>query len=185
MDEEVPRPGKHARVIRWTHWLNIPFLSLMVWSGLLIYWANDVYRIGWGGVTLVRFFPRWFYDALGIPGRLAEGMSIHFAVMWLFAANGLCYVIALALSGEWRNILPDKDTPREALGVVLHDLGLRKEPLPARKFNGAQRIAYTGALLLGAGSIVTGIAIYKPVQASRPTEAMGGYEVARLLLSGP
>ena len=36
----------------------------MVWSGLLIYWANDVYRIGWGGFTLFHFFPDWFYRAL-------------------------------------------------------------------------------------------------------------------------
>lgn len=181
MDEKPERTKGHPRAVRWTHWLNIPFLSMMVWSGLLIYWANDPYRIGIGDFTLVTLFPGWFYDALGIEGRLAEGMSIHFAFMWLFALNGLVYVVALLVSGEWRELLPNKDTPREALQVVLHDLGLRKGPLPARKFNGAQRIAYTGALALGASSIATGIAIYKPVQASWLTEAMGGYEVARFL----
>ena len=41
--------AKHPHIIRWLHWFNLPLLALMLWSGLLIYWANDVYRIGWGG----------------------------------------------------------------------------------------------------------------------------------------
>ena len=43
---------KHPLAIRWFHWINFPVLSLMIWSGLLIYWANDVYRVGWGDTTL-------------------------------------------------------------------------------------------------------------------------------------
>jgi hypothetical protein len=60
----------------------------MIWSGLLIYWANDVYRVGLGGITLFHFFPDWFYQRFGIPQRLAEGMALHFFFMWLFVANG-------------------------------------------------------------------------------------------------
>ena len=58
---------KHPLAIRWLHWVSFPFLFLMIWSGLLIYWANDVYRIGWGETTLVSFFPERFYTALRIP----------------------------------------------------------------------------------------------------------------------
>jgi hypothetical protein len=51
----VPRlQSKHPRVIRWLHWFNVPLLALMIWSGLLIYWANDVYRIGWGGIKHIK-----------------------------------------------------------------------------------------------------------------------------------
>src|SRR5262249_55501020 len=64
--------------------------------------------------------------------------------------------------------------------VVLHDAGLRKQPLPPRKFNGAQRLAYTGVIAMGAGSLLTGLAIYKPVQLSRLTAMLGGYPMARL-----
>jgi hypothetical protein len=32
----------------------------MIYSGLLIYWANAVYAIRLGGITLVQFFPEWF-----------------------------------------------------------------------------------------------------------------------------
>ena len=58
---------------------------------------------------------------------------------------------------------------------MLHDLGIRKSPLPRRKFNGAQRLAYTGVILMGAGSLLTGLAIYKPVQLAWLTGLLGGY----------
>jgi thiosulfate reductase cytochrome b subunit len=162
---------KHARWIRWTHWLNFPLLSLMIWSGLLIYWANDVYR---------PFFPEGFYQALGLDHRLSHGMSIHFTVMWLYTLNGLAYLGFLLVSGEWREIVPTLRTFREAPAVVLHDLGLRKSLPSQGKLNAAQRIAYTGVLLLGAASVASGLAIYKPVQLKALTSLFLGYSGARL-----
>src|ERR1700712_3481475 len=44
---------KHPLSIRWFHWINFPILSIMIWSGILIYWANDIYRIGFGQTTLL------------------------------------------------------------------------------------------------------------------------------------
>jgi thiosulfate reductase cytochrome b subunit len=170
---------KHPRVIRWSHWLNVPLLAGMIWSGLYIYWANDVYGIRWGGVTLIHCFPDEFYAALGLDHRLAVGMAWHFALMWLFAINGVVYVSYTIFSGEWRHLLPGRTTPREAWQVLLHDLHLSKVEPPRRKFNGAQQIAYTGVVLMGAGSLLTGLAIYKPVQLSWLTELLGGYAWAR------
>jgi thiosulfate reductase cytochrome b subunit len=170
---------KHPRVIRWCHWLNVPLLSGMIWSGLLIYWANDVYRIEVGGVTLFHFFPDWFYQSLGLEHRLAEGMAWHFFLMWGFALNGIVYVTYTIVSGEWRHLLPQRRSFGEAWQVLLHDLHLSKKPLPRRKFNGAQQFAYTTVILMGAGSLLTGLAIYKPVQLGWLTGLLGGYEWAR------
>jgi thiosulfate reductase cytochrome b subunit len=170
---------KHPRPVRWMHWLNVPVLTIMIWSGLLIYWANGVYAVRVGGITLFHFFPDWFYRALGLHHGLAVGMAYHFAFMWVFAVNGCLYVLYTLASGEWRELLPNRRTPREAWDVVLHDLGLRKEPLPPRKFNGAQRLAYTGVILMGAGSLLTGFAIYKPTQLAWLTALLGGYQWAR------
>jgi thiosulfate reductase cytochrome b subunit len=171
---------KHPLAIRWFHWVNFPVLTLMIWSGLLIYWANDVYRIGWGKKTLFQFFPDSFYKALHVPFRLAEGMSLHFAFMWLFVINGILYVGYTLFSGEWRYLLPDRHSFREAMQVTLHDLGLRKTAPPVRKYNGAQRIAYTAVVVMGFGSLLTGLAIYKPIQVAWLTQLLGGYEAARL-----
>src|SRR5229473_8417729 len=170
---------KHPRAIRWMHWINFPVLFLMIWSGLLIYWANSVYRIGFGRFTLFQFFPDRFFNFLGVGHRLADGMALHFTFMWFFAINGLVYVLYTFISGEWRHLLPNRHTPREAWQVVLHDLKLRKIPPPTAKFNGAQRLAYTGVILMGAGSLVTGLAIYKPTQLAWLTGLLGGYSWAR------
>ena len=102
---------KHPRAIRWMHWINFPVLTIMIWSGLRIYWANDAYDLQIGGVTLFHFFPDWFYRALSLEGSLAQGMAYHFAFMWFFAINGVLYttggtrrsVVALdATTGEIR-----------------------------------------------------------------------------------
>jgi len=170
---------KHPLAIRWFHWISFPLLFLMIWSGLLIYWANDVYRVGWGDTTLVHFFPDWFYQRLNMPQRLAEGMALHFFFMWLFVANGVLYVLYLTFSGEWRKVLPDRHSLRDALLVTLHDLHLRKEAPPQGLYNGAQRIAYTSVVVMAIGSVVTGLAIYKPAQLSWLAGLLGGYPMAR------
>lgn len=179
---------KHSLAIRWFHWINFPVLFIMIWSGILIYWANDVYRIGFGDWTLWKFFPASFYKQFSIERRLAEGMAWHFTFMWIFAINGLLYVLYLLFSGEWRELLPNRATLREAVHVVLHDLRIRKHPLPRAKFNGAQRIAYTGVVIMGFLSLLTGIAIYKPIQAggflpflSLSFLGATGYEISRFL----
>lgn len=169
---------KHPLAIRWFHWINFPVIAIMIWSGLLIYWANDIYKVRLANKTL-KFFPDSFYKALHIPFRLAEGMSLHFVFMWIFAINGFIYVLYLIFSGEWRLVFPNKKSFKESLLVVLHDLHLRKSAPPQKKYNAAQRIAYTGVIVMGLGSLLTGLSIYKPIQFQVLCSLLGGYEWAR------
>ena len=172
---------KHSLAIRWFHWINFPILIIMIWSGLMIYWANAVYQISVGNTTLIYFFPDWFNNALNIPSHLAKGMALHFLFMWFFAVNGILYVIYTIISGEWRLLVPTRESFKEAWQVLLHDLRLSKYHPPEKKFNGAQQITYTSIILMGFGSLLTGLAIYKPVQYSTLCFLMGGYEFARIL----
>jgi thiosulfate reductase cytochrome b subunit len=179
---------KHPLAIRWMHWVNFPVLFTMIWSGLLIYWNDSdnaykhphaVYRVGVGSLTLVRLFPPWFWKAINAPYRVTEGLGYHFFFMWIFALNGILYVSYLLLSGEWRLLVPERRSVRDAIQVTLVDLHLRKELPPQKKYNGAQRIAYSAVILMGLGSLVTGLSIYKPTQAHWLTSLLGGYEMAR------
>jgi thiosulfate reductase cytochrome b subunit len=179
---------KHPLAIRWMHWVNFPVLFTMIWSGLLIYWNDSdnayrhphaVYRIGVGSLTLVRLFPEWFWKAINAPYRVTEGLGYHFFFMWIFAINGILYVTYLLISGEWRVLVPERRSIRDAIQVTLVDLHLRKGLPPQKKYNGAQRIAYTAVILMGLGSLVTGLSIYKPTQARWLTTLLGGYEMAR------
>ena len=183
---------KHPLAIRWMHWINFPVLFTMIWSGLLIYWndsdnayrhPHEVYRLGVGPVTLFRFFPAWFYTNRfwDIRYLVTKGLGYHFFFMWLFAINGLVYVAYLLWSKEWKFMVPTRASVREAIQVTLVDLHLRKG-LPAQtKYNGAQRIAYSAVIVMGLGSLVTGVAIYKPTQMHVVTTLLGGYEMARWL----
>lgn len=172
---------KHPLAIRWLHWIHFPLLIIMTWSGLLIYWAYQPYRIGWGNMTIVKFFPKEFNQALNIPYRLAEGMSIHFTFMWLFAINGFLYLSFLLVSGQWKLLFPSKKTFGESIRFILNDLKIRKQPDdPAIKYNAAQRVIYSGVILMGAFMLLTGLAIYKPVQLNWLCALLGGYAAARL-----
>jgi thiosulfate reductase cytochrome b subunit len=171
---------KHPLAIRWFHWLNFPILTCMIWSGLLIYWANDVYKIQVAKTTWFKFFPDGFYKTLHIPFRLAEGMSWHFTFMWLFFINGVLYVCFTIFSGQWRYLLPNKRSFKEAWQVVLHDLHIKRYEPSFLKYNAAQRIAYTAIIVMGLSSLITGLAIYKPVQFQVLVSLCGGYEAARL-----
>lgn len=171
---------KHPLAIRWAHWINFPILTLMIWSGMLIYWANDEYSITLFGHKFFQFFPDSLYKFFNIPQRLAEGMAFHFFFMWFFAINGCLYVLYTLISGEWRQLLPNRHSFKEAWLVVLHDLHIRKMLPLQNKYNAAQRIAYTCIVVMGFGSLITGLAIYKPVQFHQLTWLCGGYHATRI-----
>ena len=162
---------KHSRALRWMHWVNFPILAFMIWSGLMIYWANPAY------ISL----PESLATKFNISGRLADGMAWHFLMMWFFTFNGILYVSYLLFSGEWRTLWPGRFAIRDAIRVTLHELHISKNAPPhSGKFNAAQRIAYSMIILMGAGSVLTGLSIYKPVQLQVLTQLLGGYEAARL-----
>ncbi len=170
------------------HWINFPVLFLMILSGIRIYWnttdnahlhPHAVYRIGFGSHTWMQLFPESVWKALNIPWHVTQGLGDHFFFMWIFAANGVAYVLYMLISGEWRFLLPRRESFVEAAQVILVTLGLRKQRPSQKKYNGAQRIAYTTVIAMGAGSLLTGLAIYKPTQLHLLTTALGGYEWAR------
>ena len=179
---------KHPLAIRWMHWINFPVLFTLIWTGLLIYWNDSdnaylhphrVYRIGIGRFTLFRFFPDWFYNLLHVPYHVTQGLGYHLFFIWIFTVNGIAWVLYTLISGEWRFILPQKQSLKEAIQVTLVDLHLRKGLPRQTKYNGAQRIAYTSCIVMGAVMLLTGFAIYKPTSAHWLTTLCGGYEMAR------
>lgn len=220
--ETMPRiVKKHPLAIRWFHWINFPILALMIWSGTLILWANDVYateiyqsgyRVLHGGSDdenppkwlrvpdriILRPDVRVLYSGDTLPEgypeenerlevqtgfRLAQGMAWHFLLAWFFALNGLAYGIFLLASGQWRHLAPRKNSLIEAGKVAIKDLAFWKkiEAAPeGEKYNHAQRLAYSGVIVLGVLMLVTGVAIAKPAQLAWLAVPFGGYQGARL-----
>jgi thiosulfate reductase cytochrome b subunit len=179
------RPVQPA-LIRATHWANLVLFVLMAGSGLRIliaypYLGPQGGEYGW--YPLQGVSPPAF---LTVGGWLAGARHWHFAFAWLFVANAVLYVVYLFASGEWRRRLfwPPRDA-RNALGTVLHDLRIRKDaPAPVGLYNGMQRLSYTGVLATAPLLVLSGLAMYKPVQLPRLTALVGGYDAARTIHLG-
>jgi thiosulfate reductase cytochrome b subunit len=166
--------------IRVAHWLHAPLLAVMGGSGLQILAAYPA--LGPRGAPY-GWYP--FADAvapawLRVGGWLAGARHVHFAFAWPLVVNGGLYLAYLAVSGEWRRrlFLPRRDA-RGALATLAAYARLRAPPATGELYNGLQRLAYTSALLLGALVVLTGLAIYKPVQLAWLVALFGGYDGAR------
>jgi thiosulfate reductase cytochrome b subunit len=110
---------------------------------------------------------------------LAGARHVHFALAWFLVGNALLYFWYLALSGEWRRraFRPRRDTGN-ALAMIGHYLRLRPAPEQGL-YNGLQRLAYTSAFALGVIEVLSGLAIYKPLQLWWVAWLFGGYDGAR------
>ena len=86
----------------------------------------------------------------------------------------------MAVTGEWRRraFQPGRDS-RNALQTLAWYLRLRKSPPEQELYNGLQRLAYTLAIVLGAVEVLSGLALYKPVQLSLIAALFGGYDGVR------
>ena len=166
--------------IRVTHWLNVPLLVLIAGSGLQI--LNAFPDLGPRGAAYGWYplhgkrAPAW----LTAGGWLAGARHLHFALAWFLVLNGALYLAYLAASGEWRqrafNLRRDF---LNAVQTALYYVRIRKEPPTQGLYNGLQRLAYTSAILLGTVEVLSGLAIWKPVQLSFLASLFGGYDGAR------
>jgi thiosulfate reductase cytochrome b subunit len=169
--------------IRMTHWANAILVLIMAGSGLRILVAYP--SLGPVGEPY-GWYPFHGVNppaALTIGEWLAGARHWHFAFAWFFVANAAVYVIYLLASGEWRERLffPRRDA-RNAWGTVLHDLRIRRTAPPQDGlYNGMQRLVYTGVLAIAPLLVLSGLAIYKPVQMPRLTALLGGYDSARAI----
>jgi thiosulfate reductase cytochrome b subunit len=163
---------RHSLALRVCHWINVPVILLLIWSGVLIYWAYPAY----GAI------PQWASQNFNLHHRLAEGMGWHFSLMWIFILNGLVYLLHTLGSGHWRELLPGKSDFKNLAPFVLSDLHITRKKFPKTEgYNPAQKFAYSGVIFLALGTILTGFAILKPVQLSWLVNIFGGYQTARFL----
>jgi len=157
----------HPLPVRITHWVNALAILIMVMSGWRIYNASPLFD--------------WvFPEDVTLGGWLGGALQWHFAAMWLLALNGLLYVAYGVVSGHLRRrMLPI--APRALVGDVLSALRGKLSHADLSVYNAAQKAAYLGAILLIAGLILSGLAIWKPVQLYWLAALMGDFEGARLL----
>jgi thiosulfate reductase cytochrome b subunit len=157
----------HPLVVRITHWINAFAVLMLVLSGWRIYNAAPL-------------FPFRIPAELTLGGWLAGALQWHFAAMWLLALNGLAYVIYGVVSGHFRRkLLPI--SPRAVMHDVLEALRGRLSHDDLSVYNAAQRAAYLTLIVALVLLVLSGLAIWKPVQLQELAALMGGYEGARIV----
>jgi thiosulfate reductase cytochrome b subunit len=97
----------------------------------------------------------------------------------VLVVNGLIYLAFVYLHGEWRDLVPRKGDIRDSWQMVKFYAFKRKDHPHQGKHNALQKGAYFLLPVAGALAVVTGIAIWKPVQLSWLTALFGGYVWAR------
>jgi thiosulfate reductase cytochrome b subunit len=170
---------RHPLSRRILHWVMALSMLVMIGSGWRIYNAHPIIE--------AFTFPEWitlggdWRESLvrhGDPG-VASAIAWHFAAMWTLAVSYLLFVVWGVVSGHfWRDFLPVG--PRSIMRDLLAALRFRLQHRLG-EYNAVQKAAYWGALAAVAVMILSGIAIWKPVQ-TYPLEVLfGGFQGARIV----
>jgi len=166
--DAAPEPAHraiHPSWVRMTHWINALATLLMIGSGWQIYNASPLFQFN-------------FPPSITLGGWLAGALNWHFAGMWLFAINGLFYVVLGLATGRFRRkFLPVR--PAEVIADAKAALTLKLSYRDLSVYNAVQKLFYLGVIGAGAVVLFSGLALWKPVQFQELTAIFGGYEAAR------
>ncbi|HEY9359900.1 MAG TPA: cytochrome b/b6 domain-containing protein [Xanthobacteraceae bacterium] len=165
MPAEPARPVIHPRWVRVTHWVNALTMVVLIGSGWQIYNASPL-------------FPLVFPTGITLGGWLAGALLWHFAAMWLLAVNGLIYAVLGIVTGHFRRkLIPIR--PGEVLADARAAFTGKLSYDDLSVYNAVQRLFYVGVIVAGIVVVLSGLAIWKPVQLQQLTAAFGGYDTAR------
>jgi thiosulfate reductase cytochrome b subunit len=169
--DQVLTPAAPARAVihpvwvRVTHWINVVAMVVMIGSGWEIYNASPL-------------FPFRFPRGITLGGWLAGALLWHFAAMWLLAVNGLVYLVLGILTGRFqRKLIPIR--PGDVLSDAKAALTRKLNHDDLSVYNAVQKLLYLGVILAGIVIVLSGLAIWKPVQLQELTAVFGGYDAAR------
>ena len=162
---------QHPLPLRIMHWVNAGAMLAMIGSGWGIYDDDVILR----GIHVPQ--------ALRLGSWAAQSLLWHFAVMWVLAANGAAYLVYGLLSGRFRRLLLPIGV-RALLLTVRDTLRLRLDHGESTTYNAVQKLLYVLAIGAGVLQVVTGLALWKPVQFSGLLGVLGGFQAARVIHFG-
>lgn len=164
---ERPYVRMHPLAIRLMHWTNAFAMIVMIMSGWKIY--NDEVIFGF------LHFPEEI--VLGIWAQHA--LQWHFLGMWILVVNGLVYLTYGVVSGRFRRLLLPI-SPREVMREAIAALTFRLKHADLTHYNAVQKTLYVGVILVVILQVISGLAIWKPVQFSYLTALFYDFQGARL-----
>lgn len=158
----------HPLPLRTMHWINAIAIFIMIGSGWKIY--NDD----------VLFGRLHFPDAVVIGKWAQYGLQWHFFGMWIFVLNGLAYLAYGIATGRFRRKLFPISIS-EILVTIGEALRFKLRHDDLTRYNAVQKILYLGIILIGVLIVISGLALWKPVQFSELASLFGSFQTIRLV----
>src|SRR5271165_2940884 len=158
----------HPLPVRIMHWTNAVAVFIMIGSGWKIY--NDDVIFGF------LHFP----DSVVIGKWAQHGLQWHFFGMWIFVLNGLAYLSYGITSGRFRRKLFPISV-RDVVNTVGDSLRFRLRHDDLTHYNAVQKLLYLGVMLIGIMIVISGLALWKPVQFSELAALFGSFQTIRLV----
>jgi len=158
----------HPLALRIMHWINAIAIVIMIGSGWKIY--ND---------DIIFSFLR-FPDSIVIGKWAQYGLQWHFFGMWIFVLNGIAYLCYGIVSGRFpRKLFPI--SPREVFVTVGEAVRFRLRHDDLTHYNAVQKVLYLGVMAIGVLIVISGLALWKPVQFSELANLFGSFQTIRLV----
>ena len=158
----------HPVPIRVMHWTNAVAIFIMIGSGWKIY--DDDVIFGWLHIPEFLTIGKW----------AQHGLQWHFFGMWVFVINGLAYLSYGIATGRFRQKLFPLSL-REILATVGDALRFRLAHEDLTHYNAVQKILYLGIMAVGVLTVISGLALWKPVQFSELASLFGSFQTIRLV----
>lgn len=158
----------HPLPLRAMHWINAITIVFMILSGWKIY--EDEVIFGW------LHFPEW----LTIGPWAQHGLQVHFFFMWILVVNGLAYLAYGIATGRFRRmLLPIR--VKDVVATVRDTLRFKLAHDDATQYNAVQKLLYIGVIAAGILIVISGLALWKPIQLSPLVSLFGGFQNVRLV----
>jgi thiosulfate reductase cytochrome b subunit len=161
----IPAATIHPAWVRVCHWINAVAVLVMIGSGWQIYDASPLFNFT---------FPR----SIALGNWLAGALQWHFAAMWVLVINGIFYVTLGIVTGRFRRKLWPI-YPSQVFADVKAALTFKLAHDDLSHYNAVQKVLYVGIILTAVVIVLSGLAIWKPVQFQELPALFGGYDIAR------
>ena len=156
----------HPLWVRITHWINALAMVVMIGSGWEIYNASPLFPFAYSRERS-RSAAGSQARCSGTSPRCGCWPSMASSI-WCSASRPAASAASSCRSGRARW----SRTPRAALtGRLAHD--------DLSVYNAVQKLLYLGVIVAGIVIVLSGLAIWKPVQLQELTALFGGYDAAR------
>ena len=158
----------HPLPVRIMHWINALAMIIMIMSGWKIY--DDDVIFSW-----LRF-----PDAITLGKWAQNGLQWHFFGMWIVALNGLAYLFYGITTGRFRS----KFFPislRELVATMRDAFTFRLSHDDLTHYNAVQKVLYVGIIAVGIVVVLSGLALWKPVQFSELATLFYDFQTTRLV----